>query len=253
MASLILRSACLQYRLAVTGKTLNSVQQNGICLRSTLSCLRCKISGQVRLIRQWTHCQKGIFTKTKSTNLISMSSFMLIPVSFNPLAFLRSKQPQSPELSKEILANIPKEVFKKDVLVRRKRRYRITKLLLWIWGRVRFWGRLCRVILTFTPLLLLYPLTYLGHGLTVLWRRGLLRAMENLGPTFIKLGQWAATRQDLFSPEFCSFFYKLHDSAWVHSWYMTKRKLKKAFGKRWQEIFVHIEKTTIGSGCIAQV
>ena len=39
------------------------------------------------------------------------------------------------------------------------------------------------------------------------------RAMEEMGPTFVKLGQILATRVDLFDPEWIAEFSKLQDSA----------------------------------------
>ncbi|XP_052576333.1 uncharacterized aarF domain-containing protein kinase 2 isoform X3 [Peromyscus californicus insignis] len=62
----------------------------------------------------------------------------------------------------------------------------------------------------FFPLLVLYPLTYLSPSLSTLWLHLLLKATETSGPTYIKLGQWAGTRRDLFSEAFCVQFSKLH-------------------------------------------
>ncbi|XP_019400233.1 PREDICTED: uncharacterized aarF domain-containing protein kinase 2 isoform X2 [Crocodylus porosus] len=70
--------------------------------------------------------------------------------------------------------------------------------------------RACVLLLKFGPLILLYPWTYLCSGFTSLWLQLLLKATESSGPTFIKLGQWASTRRDLFSEEFCTKFSKLH-------------------------------------------
>ncbi|XP_059582450.1 uncharacterized aarF domain-containing protein kinase 2 isoform X6 [Alligator mississippiensis] len=70
--------------------------------------------------------------------------------------------------------------------------------------------RACVLLLKFGPLILLYPWTYLSSGFTSLWLQLLLKATETSGPTFIKLGQWASTRRDLFSEEFCAKFSKLH-------------------------------------------
>ncbi|XP_025054696.1 uncharacterized aarF domain-containing protein kinase 2 isoform X5 [Alligator sinensis] len=70
--------------------------------------------------------------------------------------------------------------------------------------------RACVLLLKFGPLILLYPWTYLSSGFTSLWLQLLLKATESSGPTFIKLGQWASTRRDLFSEEFCAKFSKLH-------------------------------------------
>ena len=34
--------------------------------------------------------------------------------------------------------------------------------------------------------------------------------LEAAGPAFIKWGQWAATRHDLFPPDFCAILEHLH-------------------------------------------
>ena len=169
-----------------------------------------------------------------------------------PSLFHGFRQHHQHHLSPEVIANIPKEVFKKDVF-KKPTRNAILRFLLRLWENFRFCVRFVRIIVSFTPVVVLYPLTYLSHSFTWLWWRILLFTMEHTGPTFIKLGQWASTRRDLFSAEFCDLFSRLHDDSRTHSWKMTKRKMKKAFGKRWKEIFVKLEKEPIGSGCIAQV
>ena len=37
--------------------------------------------------------------------------------------------------------------------------------------------------------------------------------LEAAGPAFIKWGQWAATRHDLFPPDFCTILEHLHTQA----------------------------------------
>ena len=44
------------------------------------------------------------------------------------------------------------------------------------------------------------------------------RALEEMGPTFVKLGQVLATRVDLFDPEWIAEFGKLQDSAPAAPW-----------------------------------
>ena len=156
-------------------------------------------------------------------------------------------------LSADVLANIPKEVFRKESVKQKKKRNILMRVLLKIWKVLYFVLRFSRIILTFTPIILLYPVTYLGQPVTRLWWRWLLFAMEWTGPTFIKLGQWASTRRDLFPAEFCDLFSRLHHTTRVHAWHLTKRKLQKAFGKNWRTILVRIHRKPIGSGCIAQV
>eukprot|EP00804_Cyclotella_cryptica_P018926 CCRYP_006462-RB/>CCRYP_006462-RB protein AED:0.13 eAED:0.13 QI:308/0.5/0.33/1/0.5/0.33/3/0/751 len=63
-----------------------------------------------------------------------------------------------------------------------------------------------------------------------------LWAIETAGPTYIKLAQWASTRNDLFSPEFVGHFSKLQDETRGHSWRDTEAALERAYGKEWKKI-----------------
>ncbi|XP_048863300.1 uncharacterized aarF domain-containing protein kinase 2 [Brienomyrus brachyistius] len=109
------------------------------------------------------------------------------------------------------------------------------------------------LLLKFSPLLLLYPLCLFSWRLRGLWLDALLWVTETSGPTFIKLGQWASTRRDLFSPEFCDRFSKLHVRVPAHSWTHTQRCLNRAFGDTWRQLFVFQNREPVGSGCVAQV
>ncbi|XP_048357868.1 uncharacterized aarF domain-containing protein kinase 2 isoform X2 [Sphaerodactylus townsendi] len=113
--------------------------------------------------------------------------------------------------------------------------------------------RVCLLLLKFGPLLWLYPLTYLSSGFASFWFHLLLKATESSGPTYIKLGQWASTRRDLFSEEFCTKFSKLHIKVTPHPWAYTHHSLCSAFGKDWDQIFHFESQEPIGSGCVAQV
>jgi len=80
----------------------------------------------------------------------------------------------------------------------------------------------------------------------------LLWAIEKSGPTFIKLAQWASTREDLFPAALTNRLVKLQDNTRPHGWKHTSKLLKAALGD-WEK-FLHIEEQRpIGSGCIAQV
>lgn len=63
-----------------------------------------------------------------------------------------------------------------------------------------------------------------------------LWAIETAGPTYIKLAQWASTRNDLFSPEFVGYFSKLQDETRGHSWKETEAALERAYGKEWRKV-----------------
>lgn len=118
----------------------------------------------------------------------------------------------------------------------------------------RFWTATKRVVnlaCLATPVVVLYPLSLVSTtALDWTWSYSLF-AIEQAGPTFIKLVQWATTRQDLFSPEFCRYFGKLRDDTKGHSWRETQTILRKELGELSTQL--DLEDTPIGSGCIAQV
>jgi aarF domain-containing kinase len=94
----------------------------------------------------------------------------------------------------------------------------------------------------------------------VAWRY-LLWTLQCLGPAFVKLGQWAATRRDLFPLHVCDRLSTLHDAAHVHDWQHTHTALVEAFGIDYEERgLVVVAPTTagkndgiLGSGSAAQV
>ncbi|XP_054895669.1 uncharacterized aarF domain-containing protein kinase 2 [Poeciliopsis prolifica] len=105
----------------------------------------------------------------------------------------------------------------------------------------------------FGPLLLFYPLALMSTHCASYWLKALLWVTETSGPTFIKLGQWASTRRDIFSREFCECFSRLHVKVSAHSWAHTKKCLRTAFGEAWGRVLVFDSKEPVGSGCVAQV
>ncbi|XP_016426202.1 uncharacterized aarF domain-containing protein kinase 2 [Sinocyclocheilus rhinocerous] len=109
------------------------------------------------------------------------------------------------------------------------------------------------LLLKFSPLLILYPLMLLSQRWASHWLDALLWATETSGPTFNKLGQWASTRRDIFSRDFCERFSRLHVQVKPHPWSHTKLCLRRAFGEGWRQMFVFDGKEPVGSGCVAQV
>lgn len=109
------------------------------------------------------------------------------------------------------------------------------------------------LMLKFGPLLLFLPLTLVSERWASRWLDGLLWVTETSGPTFIKLGQWASTRRDIFSRAFCDRFCRLHVHVRPHSWEHTMQCLRRAFGEHWRQLFLFDCTEPVGSGCIAQV
>jgi ubiquinone biosynthesis protein len=78
-------------------------------------------------------------------------------------------------------------------------------------------------------------------------------ALEELGPTFIKLGQVMATRVDLFPPSWIAEFEKLHAQVPAASFDEVLPELEKALGRSPFEVFRDLETTAFAAASIAQV
>ncbi|VDM46883.1 unnamed protein product [Toxocara canis] len=94
-----------------------------------------------------------------------------------------------------------------------------------------------------------------SDGTRRLWWRYALWTIETSGPTLIKLGQWASTRRDIFSKDFCDKIASLHTKTTNRAWGKASRHALDALfpGLDWSTFIVSIQSDPIGSGCIAQV
>jgi ubiquinone biosynthesis protein len=79
------------------------------------------------------------------------------------------------------------------------------------------------------------------------------RALEELGPTFVKLGQMLTTRVDLFEPEWIAEFGKLQDSAPAAPWADVHRQLSEDLGAPPEEVFAAFNPEPLAAASIAQV
>lgn len=79
------------------------------------------------------------------------------------------------------------------------------------------------------------------------------RALEELGPTFVKLGQVLATRVDLFGPEWIAEFGKLQDSAPAAPYAEIRQQLIETLGAPPEEIFSAFTAEPLAAASIAQV
>ncbi|KAJ5977418.1 hypothetical protein N7501_000760 [Penicillium viridicatum] len=123
--------------------------------------------------------------------------------------------------------------------------------------------RFVHLAVIFIPVVVTVPAIWLGRKVqdrggarsgTLWWYRFLVNAMERAGPAFIKLGQWAASRTDIFPPEMCNIMSSLHSNAPAHSLHQTKRIIRKAFnGLPFEDIFEEFQEEPLGVGAIAQV
>ncbi|EPS58537.1 hypothetical protein M569_16276, partial [Genlisea aurea] len=106
----------------------------------------------------------------------------------------------------------------------------------------------------FTPSIAMAPFAdSFGPEFRKLWLQIVHQTLEKAGPAFIKWGQWAATRPDLFPRDLCAELSKLHTKAPQHSFAYTKKAVEKAFGREISEIFEDFDEEPVASGSIAQV
>jgi ubiquinone biosynthesis protein len=92
-----------------------------------------------------------------------------------------------------------------------------------------------------------------GHVGRVRQARRVRSALEELGPTFCKLGQILSTRPDLIPPEFVEELSALQD----HVPPLTERQvvevMEQELGVPWEDVFDHVEPQPLAAGTIAQV
>jgi ubiquinone biosynthesis protein len=78
-------------------------------------------------------------------------------------------------------------------------------------------------------------------------------ALEELGPTFIKLGQFASNRPDVLPPELIASLERLQDSVPPFPEHEAVMIVENELGKPVWELFEHFSETPIASASIAQV
>ncbi len=79
------------------------------------------------------------------------------------------------------------------------------------------------------------------------------RAMEEMGPTFIKLGQILATRVDLFSTDWIDEFGKLQDEVPAMPFAELQPQVERSLGRPLNSVFRHVEEKPLGTASMAQV
>lgn len=77
--------------------------------------------------------------------------------------------------------------------------------------------------------------------------------LEDLGPTFVKLGQMIASHSDVFPAEYCDAFASLRNSTNPLPFEQIESILREAFGTGFDEVFESIDPQALGSASIAQV
>ena len=78
-------------------------------------------------------------------------------------------------------------------------------------------------------------------------------ALEELGPTFVKLGQILSTRPDLIPLEYLQELTRLQDDVPPFSYEEVREIIQLETGKTPEEVFQHFEKTPLAAASIGQV
>lgn len=88
------------------------------------------------------------------------------------------------------------------------------------------------------------------HGLTPLKLRLIL---EDLGPTFVKLGQVMSMRPDFLPQEYCDELVKLRAEALPLPFDKIREVIETEYGAKLESVFKTVDETPLGSASIAQV
>lgn len=78
------------------------------------------------------------------------------------------------------------------------------------------------------------------------------RAMEELGPTFVKLGQVLATRVDLFAPEWIEEFSALQNAVPALPFAQIRPQLERDLGADPFQVFAWLDETPLAAASLAQ-
>ena len=122
--------------------------------------------------------------------------------------------------------------------------------------------RFLHLMFIFIPVVAAVPVIWIGarrpdqdneRSGTIWWYGFLVKSMERAGAAFIKLGQWAASRTDIFPTQMCAVMSELHSNAPAHSLKVTRETIERAFDRPFDEIFDEFQEKPLGVGAIAQV
>lgn len=152
------------------------------------------------------------------------------------------------------------------------------------WRHIQLILRAVKISIIFTPAIITFPIWYLSNRRQLLtsnytgaaykptidsssfsdhpgkhnhrhdwWIHLLVMSIEQAGASFIKIGQWASSRRDLFPASICTALGKLQDRVQAHSIKDTQDAVLAAFGLPINQVFSKFNYEPVGVGAIAQV
>ena len=194
---------------------------------------------------------------------------VLAAATLSPAAFIQLSEEDNSDgkTSEEHMLEASREEIRKKIPEDShglKRLYRTVVFVLdqYIYEPIATSIRFFHLVVIFVPVIVTIPVIWFGgrkskdadRSGTIWWYGFLVSSMERAGPAFIKLGQWAASRSDIFPEEMCKIMSGLHSNAPAHSLAHTKKTITAAFdGKPFEDIFEEFQEKPLGVGAIAQV
>lgn len=118
-----------------------------------------------------------------------------------------------------------------------------------------FW-RTIQLSLKFSPVLSTTWLAVLSSKFRKVWYKWVATSLGSTSAAFIKWGQWAATRNDMFPDELCQELEQLQSSAPEHSWAFSEKMMESSLGlpqDSLMDVFDSFDQKPLASGSIAQV
>lgn len=80
-----------------------------------------------------------------------------------------------------------------------------------------------------------------------------VRFLEDLGPTYVKIGQLASNRADLLPAAYCEAFAELRSNVDPLDYATVIACIEDDYGHSWRDVFATIDEKPLGSASIAQV
>lgn len=194
---------------------------------------------------------------------------ILLAAALSPAAFVElSENHEDGQTGEKHMLEASREEISREVpsnIHGLRKIYRMTIYVLdqYIYEPIATTFRFFHLVLIFVPVIVTIPVIWLGQRRkdrddersgTLWWYGFLVKSMERAGPAFIKLGQWAASRSDIFPTQMCTVMSSLHSDAPAHKFSHTRKTISEAFGgMSFDEIFEEFHDTPLGVGAIAQV
>jgi len=80
-----------------------------------------------------------------------------------------------------------------------------------------------------------------------------VKIAQELGPTYVKIGQIASNRSDVLPKEYCDAFEKLRADVEPLPFETIEKRINESYGYPWQQVFSELDPEPLGSASIAQV